>query len=362
MINPHSSSVLELPVPLNEADEPREDVSDKVGKNPSAVQRVPATSSGLRREWQVLAFVAVTLLSVECGMRVLESRLSKDLLDIRSFPEIAATLSDPLHADDQRILFLGNSLTRDGVDVEAVTGEMTRLLTDSGVFVRKAMADGTGLAEWFYAFRNQFAKTGHTPDIVVLGFEGSGGGHIGDARTFDPSALGYLFSEFSDIPDVMQHELPESGEHCDFLLGSVSSAYANRKRVQRRVLDAIIPGYRDMSMWINAAIVSRQPRPSTKPVAPTFTRLARFIDLAEAHGVQVVLVAIPVPVPVRYEIPAELTAFSETRSISLIDARHLKGIDDTMFPDGLHMNAVAAKRFSRHVASELAGQIKMKQH
>lgn len=356
MINEHTNSVLEVPSSPTQAVELRERVADDARTQPN-LKRWPVSNSGLRREWKVIACVAVVLLSVECGIRGLESRLSKDLIGIRLFPKIAATLSDPKHASDHRILFLGNSLTRDGVNVDAVTEELTSSTQSDGkasVFVRKAAADGTGIVEWFYAFRNQFLEAGHAPDIVVLGFEGPGGGHISDARKFDPSALGYLFSGLDDIPEVMQHDLTNFGQRGDYLLGLFSAAYANRGRVQQRVLDSIIPGYRETSERINLGIDDHQPKPSTDAPEASFSRLERFVDLAEAHGVRVVLVAIPVPDA--YEIEPGLIDFAAMRNVPLIDARHVDGIDDSMFPDGLHMNATAAKRFSRFVANQLACQ------
>ncbi|MDA1018181.1 MAG: hypothetical protein O3A00_27465 [Planctomycetota bacterium] len=355
MVHRTTNAVLELPAapPLNRAEESRREISNREHGNPSPSRFAVASRSGLRREWKVIAFVAVVLLSAEFGIRGLESRVSKDFVGIRSFPEIAATFSEPQHANDHRILFLGNSLTRDGIDVEFVTQELARSpgrSGHSGAFVRKATADGSGIVEWFYAFRNQFVKTGHAPDMVVLGFEGPRGGHVGDSRKFDPSTLGYLFSELDDLPDVMQHEVAGFGERTDFLLGLVSAAYANRQRVQYRVLDTIIPDYRESSDRINEAVVDPQPRVPTNPVN-TFTRLSRFVELAHVHNVQVVLVAIPVPD--EYDIAPGLIEFCAARNIRLIDARRVPGIDNSMFPDGLHMNPVAAGRFSRYVARRL---------
>lgn len=303
----------------------------------------------------VIGFVLAVLLVVELGIRVSEPRLSKDLATIQAFPMIAASLDGPQAQGRQRVLFLGNSLLREGVNTEIVAEAISRN-SDQPAFVTKAPADATGLVEWYYAFKNCFANSGHVPDVLVLGFEGNGGGHLSDARNTDPAALGHLFCELSDVPEVMQHELSDFGDRVDFLLGSVSAAYANRERVQRRVLDAVIPNYRDTSNRMNDVMNERLSAERATPPKPTYKRLERLIKVADSHNVQVVFVAIPVPD--EYEVDPGLLELASRRAIQMIDARHIDGIENEMFPDGLHMNSIAAEHFSHAVGAKLSPGIR----
>ena len=302
----------------------------------------------------VIGFVMVVLLVIEVGIRVSEPRLSKDLETIRTFPAIAASLDSPQAEGRLRVLFLGNSLLREGVNTEIVAEEISRN-SDQSAFVTKAPADGTGLVEWYYGFKNCFANSGHVPDVLVLGFEGDGGGHLSDARNTDPAALGHLFCELSDVPEVMQHELSDFGDRIDFLLGSVSAAYANRERVQRRLLDAVIPNYRDTSNRMNDVMNERQSFERATLPKPTYERLKRLIEVADSHNVQVVFVALPVPD--EYVVDHGLLEVASKCEIPMIDARHIDGVQDEMFPDGLHMNSIAAARFSQVVGKQLAPSI-----
>ncbi len=312
----------------------------------------PRSMSGILRfarkgEVAVIGFVLVVLLVFEVGIRVSEPRLSKDLEMIRTFPAIAASLDSSQAEGRFRVLFLGNSLLREGVNAGIMADEISQNSGEPG-FVIKALADGTELVEWYYEFKNCFANSGHVPDVLVLGFEGDDGSHLSDARNTDPAALGHLFCEFSNVPEVMQYKLTDHRDRMDFLLGSVSAAYANREPVQRRLLDAVIPNYQNTPNRMNDAMKECQ---SATPPKPTHERLARLIEVANGHNVQVVFVAIPVPN--EYVVDPGLLEFASKREIPLIDARHIDGVQAEMFPDGLHMNSVAAARFSHVVGRQL---------
>src|SRR5690606_31684789 len=78
----------------------------------------PVTVAAGRPWWhhvRVPAFVLAALLLVEVGVRAVEERLSIDVRHINRMDEIVTAL---VAAPGPSVLFVGNSLTREGVDLE----------------------------------------------------------------------------------------------------------------------------------------------------------------------------------------------------------------------------------------------------
>ena len=69
-------------------------------------------------ELRVVACVLAALAIGECGMRAAGDRLSKDIRHLQELDEIAARAAAPAVEGETRIVCMGNSLTRFGVDVE----------------------------------------------------------------------------------------------------------------------------------------------------------------------------------------------------------------------------------------------------
>ena len=349
------------------------DQADDVPENEAVPGVSPATCRSLAPTVQAtlksLAVVIVCLLCIELLIRSVEPKLSKDVASIREFPSIAAAIQLQKTAGSQTILFLGNSLTRHGINSDLIASELNRDITAGSqgqvdrsqrlarrFAVSRAVADGTGLPEWYYAFKHFFADAGQTPDTVVIGFEGRHGGHIGDDRMADVAQIGRFFCGVSDVPDVIHQETQSFDTACDVVLGKVLATYASRERIGRRLLDAVIPHYRDTSNRMNDAMhvpdeAQTSSTASSLSDADNYQRLQRFLSLARQHHVQVVLVAIPVPQ--EYSIEPQLLELAEQAHVPLIDARQVPGLKLSMFPDGLHMNEEAATLFSRYVATRL---------
>lgn len=291
------------------------------------------------------ARVALCLLAVlgacEAGIRLSGSRLSKDVRHLEQFEEIAARISAPPRPGETRVLFLGNSLTRYGVDVD----EFTRALTEAGqrrVRVERLMPDNTALADWYYAYRSFFADCGRAPDVLVIGFAG---GHLDDAPSRHPERLARYYCRLKQWPELCRRDLLSMDSRTGFMLAGLSSLWCNRDRIESRVLDLVISGYQAGIQDLNRRLTRNLRR---TPTAPTFDRLRQLLTAARRDGVEVILAAMPIPDS--YDLPPELWRIAEEFGVRLIDCRRVPGITTEMFPDGLHMNAPAARLYTRFLA------------
>ncbi|MFV0442392.1 MAG: hypothetical protein ACK5Q5_02345 [Planctomycetaceae bacterium] len=307
----------------------------------------PVTPPSLLRqpELKVVALVVASLICSEIGMRCLSVRLSKDVAHLAQFDEIAAEINAQVPGDPIRVLFLGNSLTRYGVAAEPFE-QAAAAAAGRPVHVVKMTPDNTALADWFYAYRNYFAEQGRTPDLLVIGFQGP---HLLDAPSIHPQRLARFYCTADDWPDLRRDDLQGFEAQAAFVAASHSSLLADRDRIERRALDLLIPDYQAGIQTLNERI--KLHASSSRSAVPTYHRLVRLLDLARKNGTQVVLAAMPVPT--LYDIDPTLRVLAREHGAKLIDCRHVAGITDQMFPDGLHMNGEAAACYSQHLARSL---------
>jgi len=289
----------------------------------------------------VLAVLGVTELAFLTG----KQRLSKDVEHLQSVPALAERFATTA-GSGPKMLFLGNSLTRYGID-EQVFAESFSQATGVSPRTLKIVPDNTAVADWFYVYRNQFAQPDRAPDVLVIGFEG---GHLRDAPSRHTDRLAQFYCGWCNWPDLCRFDLPDFESQASFALAKCSALYGNRDRVTRRALDVLIPGYRAGMDRINASLQSHAV-PSTS-AAPRYERLRELILDAQRQHVRVVLAAMPVPE--HYEFDAELLAVVQQTGVELLDLRRVNGIEPAMFFDGLHMDADAARLYSRALAVKLA--------
>jgi hypothetical protein len=305
-------------------------------------------TSSFNSEFKVLAAVLLVLVSAEAVMRVMEESLSVDVRHIREIPRIAQALAEK---ERPRVLFLGNSLTRNAVDEAILTTEIGNLGVRP-LSVAKVVPDASGISIWYYEFKKSFIDANRKPDVVVVHF---GARHLrdGDRRQVAPNLGGY-HAALRDLPEVFGDEVRIFGDRLEFLLSMGSTAFANRTRVAPRILDLLIPYYRPNTERINAAI--RQSARRTEPPLPTYQRLERFLKLAADHDVTVIAVAIPLAN--RYDLDPQIQATIESFGMIFIDNREVQGMTASSYSDGYHMNEQGKDIYSRHLAWNLAGPLK----
>jgi hypothetical protein len=296
----------------------------------------------------VVAMLGLLALS-EGAMRLMESRLSKDVAHLKQFPRIARDLAEH-PADQSRILFLGNSLTRYGVDVEVFQEEIHRY-HDAPVQIAKVVPDNSQLADWSYAYHNFFHAAKHPPELLVIGF-GFGNQHLADRPSSHPERLARYYCTLKDLDELCKWDLPDIESRLDYVVASGSVLYANRDRVQRWGLDRIIPEYRDGIQTLNDLLQASAPKETSHA---TFHRLRALVEEARQDAVRVVLMALPVGF--EYEFDPEFLRLTAELQVPVIDCRNVPGVTRSQLFDGLHLDPDGAKLVTRHLARELRGRV-----
>ncbi|MEZ5942850.1 MAG: hypothetical protein R3C18_15770 [Planctomycetaceae bacterium] len=322
----------------------------------------------LRNELKVLGALVVMLLVVEGVLQLGESRLSIDIQHMKSFGQIAQQLQSQdeaasLAAERQnastvqsasQILFLGNSMTRYGLDQESFERECS-LTTGITPEVIALHPDNSRISEWYYLYRNFVAEQNRSPDILVVGFAMN---QLCDAPSKTPDRIARYYGVGIDDLDTLSNEdLSNVEGWSDFVCSRYSATYATRQRVERRILSAIIPSYKESSNLINNQSAPKELQGDN--VELTYRRLQDFLDMASEGGTQVVLVALPTQEG--YDLDSGLVDVCRGK-VTLIDARTIPGVSPDMIPDGLHLTPEGATRYSTFLADWLPVQQLMARH
>lgn len=305
-----------------------------------------SSTSSFRAELKVVAVVLLVLAGSEVLLRFGEPSLSLDVKHIHQIPTISKNL---IAAKGKRILFLGNSQVRAGIDPYVIEQELkTRGVAP--VHIERVFPDSTSLPDWDRAFKHYFIGQARLPEVLVLCFSDIA---LQDNNAVDPIRLGHYYSSPGEIPEILEQDLRDFDSRAEFVLASLSFSFANRMRVRTRAFDLMVPAYRDSAQRINRDM--KRGSRSGMITQNSYSRLLRLLTLAREQGVRAIVVAMPQPVP--YSLDPQIKLTVEQAGMSFLDCRNVDGISAGSFADEMHLGSTGAAVYSRFLGRELAGPI-----
>lgn len=305
--------------------------------------------SSFRRELGVVALAALVLLGAEVGVRALEPQLSLDVQHVNKIPTIVADLAAQ---PGRHLLLLGNSMTREGVNVETLTSVWAqRGVPAAELAVARVYPDSTQLLDWHYLYRRYLAGETARPDLLVVGFSQLGL-HDTPADADQIGRIARNATTLRDAPELFTHDLHTLSQRAEYLLADTSVGFAIRERIRLRVLDLLIPNFRPTQRALNEA----QSEIAAVPVAAdtaqlSYRALQRFLQLVDTQAVEVVFVAMPLRAP--YALDPRLPALIDEAGAHLVDLRAVPGLTPAAFRDTLHLAPQGAEIYSRTLAHAL---------
>ncbi len=293
----------------------------------------------------LLALLCLLLLA-ELGLRHYEARLSAD---VAQRAELRARLAALPEQGPPLLLFLGNSLTRAGVDAAQVAAGLAA--QGRVVDVEVAHRNDTTLAEWRAMYAALAQEAGRTPRWVVVGYADR---HLVDVSPADPTLLGADYASLADLRWLVGAELRSVSAVVEFALADRLRLFAHRYRLRRRLLHALIPAFPALA----ERLYVRAPGPTAPADAAGDGRLAplareRLQALAartRADGAQPLVVAMPTRAG--YVLPRALVTELDALGVTLLDARALPlGAAD--FNDAHHLSASGRASYGAWLAARL---------
>lgn len=300
------------------------------------------STSNFKTELKVIGLVLLVLAGCELAVRKIVSAVTWDV-------RVSAISRELVEGEGARVLVLGNSLVREGIDTDVLERELERR-AGGRVRVRQVSPLNTSVSDWYYAFKQHFADASREPEVLVICFARN---HLEDAELLRASVAQY-YSDSGDIPEIFSKDVKTFDKRADFLLSALSVSFANRTSVERRVLEATVPRYREAITRINKSIVEAGNN-SAVAERPTYNRFEDLIKLAASRRVKVIVVAMPVREP--YTPDAEIQQRAEAVGAVFIDCRDALELKQESFEDEMHLTDKGAAIFSQLLSEKLAGHL-----
>ncbi len=219
------------------------------------------------RALRIALMFVVALVLVEVGTRQALVPVSRDLDRLSSFPDRARSLAA---APAPRIVFIGDSVT-DRVELERIKAEWEAATGDS-LAVDKFVAYNSNLATWYWMSEQYFWKRDLKPDLIVVTYYDEMG--LADSQVLDVGNLARFFTDADDRPTLFEHDLKTFRQRADYMLSSVSLAYAMRDRIRVRTIH-LIPRYKAVCQRRPTSSISSTSRNTLRSPSTPLRRMTR---------------------------------------------------------------------------------------
>lgn len=305
-----------------------------------------SSTSSFRTELKVIAAVLCVLAACELAVRIASPYLDSDRIHIAEFPDISKKLAQ---STSPRVLFLGNSLTRSGVDMDIVREELVRR-GQNNASIAKIVPVGTVVTDWHYIFEKYFSDVDQCPDIVVIGFVRH---HIPDSRDLKCRRLGRYFCEVNHLAEIFEYDVAALSKRTEVLLSRFWATYGEQSLVQERIYDSFIPNYRSATRKINKLLLADEEKKNEHLENPkrTYHRLKRIAELLKKNNTHGIFVAMPLPDV--WELDADVAKTVRQCGMTFIDGRKIPGMKNEDFRDGYHLGQNGAKIYSQFIAGKI---------
>jgi hypothetical protein len=287
--------------------------------------------------------------------------MSKDFRRFRTYPERAEALVAATGV--KRVAFIGNSATDRGVDGRVVEGALGAqgVATKADLFV----ADQSRIDTWRFVFERYFAAPERRPDLVAVTFYEN---DLEDGNQVEIGRLAQFFTTVKDWPEVFAGSVHGLDDRASFVLASGWATYAASDRIRERVMEAVVPGFKEHSERVNQ-VIFRHERARSAPVEArpaTFKVLGRLIARAAERGIKLCFVAYP-SLPnegtlaegqMPYELPEALRETLRAGNAPLIDLRRVPVLKPEHYADEVHLTDAGKQLYSQFFGEALAPLLK----
>jgi hypothetical protein len=298
----------------------------------------------MKSEMKVILCLTGMLLGLETGARLFETKLSKDVAHIRELPTEAKILNEA-PAKTLKVLVLGNSLARCGIDLEMLKKGLEDKY-QKPVAIAKMHPDGSRIEEWTYGYSRYFESTGAHPDLILTT---TGLLHLSD-RLQNITGMGAFFVSTHDTWEFCWNRLSGIEDIARFWGARLSALWAHRDRVEPLVFYKAIPGYTETAQEINRSVsLDRQ---DTSAAQPKGSCKVFQLFTGGLKSTQTTLVIASVPMPEPYQLPSEIQLAIQNSGAFFLDLGASMKLPKQRFPDDYHLDAEGAALFTQEILAK----------
>ena len=261
----------------------------------------------------------------EIFLRHFEGELSKDVLHEREIVQIFKSKNN--------IIFLGNSLTREGIDQSLFNQSMIEIYGENSN-IGYVYPDDTSIIEWYYIIKS-YMDNDFLPEYLFINFAANQL-HSSDIK-FEEIQRIAGFINFTQILSVIIDENLDIGQSMDLILCKVSKIYKHRERILRRIFDNI-PNYRLTSRKYNEILKKHYPG----NIVHENKHLKNILSIFSLNGSKVIFCSLPIGL--NYSLDKScFTLIENSKNAILLDLQNINLYNDSHFSDGFHLNSSGSK-------------------
>ena len=267
----------------------------------------------------------MTLVMFEIFLGYFEKKLSKDVLHEQEIGQIFKSKNT--------IIFLGNSLTREGINQSLFNKSMIDIYGED-FNIGYVYPDDTSIIEWYYIIKS-YMDNNLLPKYLFINFAANQ--LLTPDIKFEEIQRIAGFINFTQIISVIIDEDLNIGQSMDLILCKVSKLYKHRERIQRRILDNI-PNYRLTTRKYNEILKKHYP----ENVAHENKHLKNILSLFSLNDSKVIFCSLPIES--YYSLDNSCyTLIENSKNSILLNLQNIDLYDDSHFSDGLHLNSTGSK-------------------
>ena len=290
---------------------------------------------------KVILFVFGVLFVLEITLRMMEPYISLDLKHYRDIPSI---INNVAKAHNTKILFMGNSLTRRGID----RNELKAAFPNATIGL--VYPDDTFATDWYWIYKNQVEHRIPNLDYLFILFAPA---NLYDWRHKRTTVLIRMarFAHTTQLKTIITREHLDFNQSLQLVLAHFLDLFALKERIQRRILN-IIPNYSKTIRKINELHKAQLNRHMSNNKKHRMKDIIELIRSATSHKTTVIMIA--APLVHKYKVPTRLVKFiKRTPHAFLVDANRMDNIDASDFrADQYHLNDKGAHKLTRFVLDE----------
>jgi hypothetical protein len=278
------------------------------------------------------------MLGFELGSPLILERLSRTERRVESELQAARTLHPVTPDGRPTVLLAGNSLLLEGVQMDRLHDNLA-----PDYEVGRLGIEQTHYLDWYFGLR-RLLEEGSRPSLIVLA--------LATDQLASTFTLGESFAHRQmsarDFPLAIQESKLDRTTASTYLFAHWSNWLADKGVIRQRVLILLVPNFRELA----SRIADHGPHVNDPAIllARAQQRLPALRDLAQAHGVRIVLL---IPPTLRQDHSREIQELGEQVGMPVWVLSPPGELPRSLYRDGFHLNLQGSEIFTSRLGEQI---------
>jgi len=287
----------------------------------------------------LLGGLVLIFLGLEISSPVILARLSHTEQRIAIEMKAAQKLQPATNDGRPTVLFVGNSLLLEGVQMDALHAELAQQYE-----VSRFAVEQTHYFDWYFGMR-KLLQEGSRPNVIVLSLATD---QLASHWTMGEAFAGRQMST-RDFPLVVRETKVDRTTASSYMFAHWSKWLADKGFIRQCVMILVVPKFRDLA----ARIADHGPHVNDprELIGAAQVRLPQLAEFSREYGVRTVLL---IPPTLHEDHSSEIQQIGEKVGIPVWVLSPPGEFPRDYFRDGFHLNAHGSGIFTTRLSQQLA--------